>query len=105
MPQTGSTVVGVAIVVSSWFSGVTVFAVWVAILSCTCGVTSAGPAAGSGAGCQRRSRLALVTTDSDDRAIAAAAVLPLPEPCVEALAKHRLMVERWRADAGKAWHE
>src|SRR5215207_6093859 len=75
MPQTGSTVVVVAIVVSSWFSGVTVFAVWVAIPSCTCGVTSAGPAAGSGAGCQRRSRLALVTTDSDDRAIAAAAMI------------------------------
>ena len=31
--------------------------------------------------------------------------LPLPEPCVHALAEHRLMVERWRVDAGEAWHE
>ena len=65
----------VAIAASSWFSGMMVSEVSVAVPSCTCGVTCAGRAAGSGAGCQRRSRLALVTTDSDDRAIAAAAMI------------------------------
>jgi integrase len=39
------------------------------------------------------------------KTISSEAVLPLPEPCVHALAQHRLMVERWRADAGKAWHD
>jgi integrase len=39
------------------------------------------------------------------KTISSEAVLPLPELCVAALAEHRLMVERWRADAGKAWHE
>ncbi|HEY6688895.1 MAG TPA: site-specific integrase [Propionibacteriaceae bacterium] len=39
------------------------------------------------------------------KTISSEAVLPLPEPCVHALAEHRAVVERWRADAGKAWHE
>ena len=39
------------------------------------------------------------------KTVSSDAVLPLPEPCVHALAQHRLMVERWRADAGIAWHE
>jgi integrase len=39
------------------------------------------------------------------KTISSEAVLPLPEPCVHAVAEHRLMVERWRVDAGKAWHE
>jgi hypothetical protein len=39
------------------------------------------------------------------KTISSEAVLPLPELCVDALAAHGLMVERWRADAGKAWHE
>ena len=41
----------------------------------------------------------------DATTISSEAVLPLPEPCVHAVAEHRLMVERWRVDAGKAWHE
>jgi hypothetical protein len=40
-----------------------------------------------------------------NQTISSEAVLPLPEPCVPALAEHRLMLERWRADAGEAWHE
>src|SRR5512133_618145 len=75
MPQTGSIVVVVAIASSSWFWGVRVFEVSVTVPRWTCGVRCAGGAAGSGAGCQRRNRLALVTTDSDDRAIAAAAMI------------------------------
>jgi hypothetical protein len=43
--------------------------------TCTCGATCIGPESGSGGGRQRRSRLELVTTDSDDRAIAAAAMI------------------------------
>ena len=39
------------------------------------------------------------------KTISSEAVLPLPEACVHALAEHRLMVERWKADAGKLWHE
>jgi integrase len=39
------------------------------------------------------------------KTISSEAVLPLPELCVDVLAAHRLMVERWRADAGEAWHE
>jgi integrase len=39
------------------------------------------------------------------KTISSEAVLPLPEACVHALAEHRLMVERWKADAAKSWHE
>ena len=39
------------------------------------------------------------------KTISSEAVLPLPELCVDALAAHRLMVERWKVEAGKAWHE
>src|SRR5215203_7309364 len=39
------------------------------------------------------------------KTVSSEAVLPLPEPCVLALGQHRSMVERWRADAGDAWHD
>jgi hypothetical protein len=39
------------------------------------------------------------------KTISSEAVLPLPEACVHAFAEHRLMVERWKADTAKSWHE
>jgi integrase len=39
------------------------------------------------------------------KTVSSESVLPLPEPCVHALSQHRSIVERWRAEAGDAWHD
>src|SRR5262245_25670224 len=73
MPQTGSRVVAAVIGVSSCF--VMAAGSSVEAPSCTCGITVAGRGCGIGVGRHPRSRLALVTTDSDEKAIAAAAMI------------------------------